>query len=43
MLPLSASASAHTGVAPALTTHEMLAMKVRGVTMTSSHGVGRTS
>ena len=37
-LPLSASTSANTGVAPALTTQEMLAIKVRGVTTTSSPG-----
>ena len=36
MLPLSASTSAKTGVAPALTTEETEAMKVRGVTITSS-------
>jgi hypothetical protein len=37
-LPLSGSTSAKTGVAPALTTQDTLAMKVRGVTMTSSPG-----
>jgi hypothetical protein len=37
-LPLSGSTSAKTGVAPALTTQDTLAMNVRGVTMTSSPG-----
>ena len=37
-LPLSGSTSANTGVAPALTTQDTLARKVRGVTTTSSPG-----
>ena len=36
IFPVASSTSAKTGVAPTLTTHEMLAMKVRGVTTTSS-------
>lgn len=38
MLPLSRSTSAKTGVAPAFTTHDTLAMNVRGVSTTSSPG-----
>ena len=37
-LPLSGSTSAKTGVAPAVTTHEIDAIKVRGVTITSHPG-----
>ena len=36
ILPVASSTSAKTGVAPALTTDEILAIKVRGVTITSS-------